>query len=200
MAILTSFKNFSLIIEADNKSSEQMKEKIVTLDAKVQQMLLWSNLSAIWGYLLLMFTIIKIYMKFNGAHAPLLVLTLSLIVMLLAIYLFVVWKSMGYTARYTGVTGKVYLNYQIDKLHGQRKLITAYVIANTLFLAITSTFFVLDAQNGIMSFLKMVAPISLVLYVLGLYFIIKFAVQKSRLDVMNKQIDKIILNDKVQQN
>lgn len=176
-----------------------MKQKIVTLDDKVQQMLLWSNLSAVWGYLLLMFTIIKIYMRFNGAHTPLLVLTLSLIVVLLAIYLFVVWKSMGYTARYTGVTSKVYLSYQIDKLRGQRKLITAYVIANTVFLAITSTFFALDAQNGMIAFLKMVAPISLVLYVLGLYFIIKFAVQKSRLDVMNKQIDKIIINDKVRQ-
>ncbi|SFS97252.1 hypothetical protein [Mucilaginibacter polytrichastri] len=190
----------SLIVEIDVNDNEIIKNKITALDAKVQQMLLWSNLSAIWGYLLLSGIIVRIYRGLNGTHAVFLIGTLGLVCLLLVIYLFVVWKSIAYQQNTRHRASKEYLNYQINKLVGQRKLIAAYLITNVLLLTVASLFFGIDLNRGITTLFKIAAPVSIITYGLGLYFISNFTRQKRKLDDLNKQIDHVLFMEKVNQN
>jgi hypothetical protein len=182
-------KNVSLTLKDDVLKDEGFKAKVQRLDYKVQQMLLWSTLCSVWSYLVLIIVIARIYASFHGKHPVLLVASLIFIYVLMGILIWVAWKGMTYKRSYFYAASKSHIKYQLSKLSGQRKLISYYLLEYGLLLAISSVFFCTGVQHGLTLLLKLTAPVSILTYVLGIYFIINFTGQMKKLELIERQVN-----------
>jgi hypothetical protein len=200
MSYIESKKTVMSFLRADSRDSDLIKQQIQVLDRKVQKMLLWSNIIALCGYLIVMFTIIRYYMGVKGTHPMLLCCCLALILLLFGAFLFTTWKTMAYGNKKVRSATQTYLQYQIGKLKGQRKLLTSYVLSNFFLIVISSVFFCLDVKNGITTLLNISAPISLLTYIGSLYFISKFSAQQRKIETLEANVENIYRIDKITQN
>lgn len=187
-------------LRADSRDRDVIKQQIQVLDRKVQTMLLWSNIIALCGYLVVMFTIIRYYMGVKGSHPILLGCCLVLLLLLFGVFLFTTWRTMAYKSKTVRSATQTYLQYQIGKLKGQRKLLTGYVLSNFFLIVISTVFFCLDFKNGITTLLNISAPISLLTYIGSLYFITKFSAQQRKIESLEASVEQIYRMDKVSQN
>ena len=187
-------------LKADSRDRDLIKQQIQVLDRKVQTMLLWSNIIALCGYLVVMFTIIRYYMAVKGTHPILLCCCLALIMLLFGAFLFTTWRTLAYSNKAVSSATQTYLQYQIVKLKGQKKLLTGYVFSNFFLILISGVFFYLDIKNGITTLLNISAPISLLTYIGSLYFISKFSVQQKKIESLEAYVEHIYMIDKVSQN
>ena len=80
----------------------------------------------------------------------------------------------------------------VVRLVAQRKLIVFYLIEVTLSLALASAFFFAD-HKGLFSLLKLTAPVTIVTYILGLYFIVAFTSQIKKFSRMGVQANHLYL-------
>lgn len=193
------FSNLSLI-ESDRNSVKDEINRIKDLDKKVQGMLLWSTVFALWSYLILIFRIFKIYASFRGSHSGLLTVVLLLIYGLFGGIIFAVWQGIKYKGTVFNKVSKTYLNYQIAKLQGQRRLISIYLLAYAVLLLGSCIFFFYDVRNGLPALFSATIPIGLLAYCLGLYFIVKFSAQKRKLDDLERKVSHVYIMDKITQN
>jgi cell division protein FtsL len=196
----SKIKSLWSAVKDDEDQNEGLKSKILKLDDKLQQMLLWSNICTLWACILLIITIAKIYGNLTGKHPVLLACSLILITALLGMFLYAVWKSIAYKNLGFKKASKTYLNYQINKLSGQRKLISGYLLVYAIILTISSVFFYRDISNGLTVLFKATAPVSVIIYALGFYFMIAFTRQKRKLELLEKQVNHISFMEKVNQN
>lgn len=193
-------KSFWSATKADESQNESMKSRIQKLDGKLQQMLLWSNIFTLFACIQMIFTIARIYGNFTGKHPVLLGATLAAIILLFAVFLYFKWRSIAYKNDDFKKASKTYLNYHITKLNGQRKLISGYLLAYFLIIVVSGVFFCQDIHNGLTLLFKSTAPVSLVIYGLGFYFMNNFGRQKRKLEILEKQIDQLGIMEKVVQN
>jgi hypothetical protein len=193
-------KNVSLISKDDIIKDENLKAKIQSLDDKVQQMLLWSTICSVWSYLVLIIVIARIYNSFHGQHPVLLVCSLVLMYIFMGILIWIVWKGMAGNHGSFYTVSKSHLNYQVAKLTGQRKLTSFYLLEYALLMAVSSVFFFMDIKHGLTLLLKITTPVSIITYVLGIYFIIKFTRQMKKLQLMSQQVSDAGLTKNFRQN
>lgn len=186
--------------KADEGLNESLKSRILKLDNKLQQMLLWSNICTLLACIQMVFTIARIYSGFTGKHPMLLVSTLVIIVLLFAIFLYFKWKSIAYKDGGFKKAGKTHLNYQITKLNGQCKLLSGYLLAYSLVIIISGLFFWQGIHDGLTLLFKSTAPVNLVIYGLGFYFMVNFTGQKRKLEILEKRVDQLNVMEKVVQN
>ena len=186
-------KQISLILEDDVLKDEEFKAKIQQLDNKVQQMLLWSTICSVWSYLVLIVVIVRIYASFHGKHPVLLIGSLVFMYILMGILIWFAWKSMTYKRSNFYTASKSHLKYQVSKLSGQRKLVSYYLLEYGLLLGISSMFFFADFQHGLSLLLKLTAPVSILTYVIGIYFIVNFTRQMKKLELIERQLNHIFM-------
>jgi hypothetical protein len=184
-------KHISLILEDDVLKDEAFKAKIQQLDNKVQQMLLWSTICSVWSYLVLIVVIARIYASFHGKHPALLIGSLVFMYILMGTLIWFAWKSMTYKRSNFYAASKSHLKYQVSKLCGQRKLVSYYLLEYGLLLGISSMFFFADFQHGLSLLLKLTAPVSILTYVIGIYFIVNFTRQMKKLELIERQLNHI---------
>lgn len=193
-------KSFWSAAKADENQNESMRSRIHELDNKLQQMLLWSNICTLVACIQMVFTVARIYGSFTGKHPVLLASTLVIIVLLFAVFLYFKWKSIAYKNDDLTKASKTYLNYHIIKLDGQLKLISGYLLAYFFIIVVSGIFFCQDIHNGLTLLFKSTAPVSLVIYGLGVYFMTNFGRQKQKLEILEKQVDQLGIMEKVVQN
>jgi len=168
----------------------KLKSKILSLDNKLQQILLWSNICTLLACVETVFTIARIYSCLSGKHPALLVLTLTIIILLFAIYLYFKWKDSA-AKNSDSVQKPINLNYQIGELNSQRKLISNYLLVYSLAIIITGMFFWQGIHDGLTPLFKSIAPLNFLIYSTGFYFMTQAARQKYKLEVLTKQIDRL---------
>ncbi|WP_428329336.1 hypothetical protein [Mucilaginibacter sp.] len=183
-------RNAVLLLKDDIIKDEGFKEKIRVLDGRVHKMLLWSTLSSVWSYLILIVTIGRIYASFNGKHTLLLFGCMLIMYLGIGVLIYLVWKGMSYNRSYFYFASKTYLKYQIQKISGQRKLISCYLLEYFLLLAVAGGFFYMDIKNGLSSLLTLTAPVSLITYGIGIYFIAVFTMQIRKLNFLHQKINE----------
>jgi hypothetical protein len=193
-------KSMWAVAKADEDSNRNLKSKIIKLDDKLQQMLLWSNICILWACIILIFTIAKIYKSFTGNHPVLMTCTLTLIAVFFAVFMFFVWKNIKYKNAGFKKASKTYLHYQVRTLSGQLRLISGYLIIYALIILVAGMFFYQDINNGLSLLFKTTAPTSIIIYSIGFYFIISFNRQLKRLKLLEQQVDAISFMEKVVQN
>jgi len=186
-------KQISLILEDDVLKDEEFKAKIQQLDNKVQQMLLWSTICSVWSYLVLIVVIARTYASFHGKHPALLIGSLVSIYILMGILIWFAWKGMTYKRSRFYATSKSHLKYQVSKLSGQRKLVSYYLLEYGLLIGISSVFFFADFQHGLSLLLRLTAPVSILTYVIGIYFIVNFTRQMKKLELIERQLNHIFM-------
>jgi preprotein translocase subunit YajC len=186
--------------KADEGQNESLKSRILKLDDKLQQMLLWSNICTLLACVQMVFTIARIYSGFTGKHPVLLVSTLVIIVLLFAIFLYFKWKSIAHKDGGFKKASKTHLNYQITKLNGQRKLLSGYLMAYSVVHIISGVFFWQGIHDGLTVLFKSTAPVNLIIYGLGFYFMVNFTGQKRKLEILEKRVDQLNVMEKVVQN
>jgi hypothetical protein len=193
-------KSSLLHSRVDLTDNTEAKGKIHLLDGKVHQMLLWSNICAVWSYLILIIMIARLYSNLHGKHPFLMQGSLVTMYILLGILLFVSWKNSAYEHPQFKKASKTYLNYRIKTLAGQCKQISFYLLIYAVILGLASGFFFWDIKHGLSIILKITAPVSIATYLLGIYFIIKFNIQRKRLELLDRRIDHMMFMEKVSQN
>jgi len=174
-----------------NKSqSESITSRILKLDSKLQQMLLWSNICTLLACIQMVFTVARIYSTFKGKHPVLLALTLVTIILLFAVFLYFKWKEIRYNDAGFKKVGRARLNYQITKLNCQHKILSGYLLAYSVVIITLGICFWQGFHDGLTNLFKSTVPISLVFYGLGFYFMMSFARQRSKLEILEKQADQ----------
>ncbi|NHA02826.1 hypothetical protein G7092_03420 [Mucilaginibacter sp. HC2] len=193
-------KRVWLATKADESKNENMESRIQKLDSKLQQMLLWSNVCTLLACVQTVFTVARIYSNFKGKYPILLVLTLVIIVLLFAVFLYFKWKNIAY--KDTGFTkaSKIHLNYYIIKLNGQCKQISGYLLIYALTLILSGFFFWRGIYDGLTLLFKATALLSFVIYGLGFYFMINFTKQKNKLKLLEAQVNPLGFMENVVQN
>jgi hypothetical protein len=194
------FKSLWSAAKADEGQNESLKSRILKLDDKLQQMLLLSNICTLFACIQMVFTIARIYSTFTGKHPVLLASTLVIIVLLFAVFLYFKWKSIAYKDGGFKKASKTHLNYQITKLNGQRKLLSGYLLAYSLVIIISGVFFWQGIHDGLTVLFKSTAPINLIIYGLGFYFMVNFTGKKRKLEILEKQVDQLSIIEEVVQN
>jgi hypothetical protein len=194
MGKYTSYTRTSVFLnlKKDLVKEKELKLQLKNIDAKAQQMLLWSTLSSVWSYLILIVTICRIYAGFKGAHALLLIICMVVTYLLLGVLIYRIWKGMDYKRSYFYYASKTYLNYQIIKLSGQRKLILLYLLTYGSLLVVAGIFFFYDVENGLIYLLKVTAPVSIITSVFGIYFVSNFTKQIRNLELVHNKINQHI--------
>ena len=190
-----SRKTTLLHFKEDIVEDDELKLKLKIIDDKVEKMLLWSTLCSVWSYLILIVTIGRIYSGFKGEHTILLVSSMVCMYLLMGVLIYFVWKGMTYQRSYFYYASKTYLKYQLNKLSAQRKLISLYLLEYALLLSVASIFFFIDIKHGLGFLLKITAPVSIITYVLGLYFISNFTKQMKRLELVHRQINHLYVKN-----
>lgn len=193
-------KSFWSAIKADESQNECMKSRIQKLDNKLQQMLLWSNICTLLACVQTVFTVARIYSVLKGKYPILLVSTLVIIVLLFAVFLYFKWRNIAYKEAGFKKASKTYLNYHIIKLNGQRKLISGYLLVYALILILSGVFFWQGIHDGLTLLFKATAPLSLIIYGLGFYFMVDFTRQKYKLELLEVQVDRLGFMETVVQN
>jgi hypothetical protein len=182
-------------LKDDVLRDEILKSKIKDLDHKAQQLLLWSTLCSIFSYLVLIVVIARIYLSFKGQHPILLTLTLLFMYAAMAILIFTTWRSTASNRRNFYSVAKSHIKYQISKLSGQRKLMAYYLLEYSALIGISCCFFFSGIQHGVPLLIRLTAPVSIVTYILGCYFMVSFTKQIKKLQEAEKQADNIFFEN-----
>ncbi len=180
-----------LLLTDDTIKDGDFKERIRQLDDKVHKLLFWSALSAVWSYLILIVIISRIYARFNGTRVQLMTCCLLAMYILMGVLIYAVWKDIKYNRSYFYYASKSYLNYQVGKLRGQRKLIVCYLLEYSLLLLIAGVFFYVDVPNGLTGLFRLTAPVSLLTYGCSCYFIANFTKQIRELNMLHGKINAL---------
>ena len=184
-------KGVQLVFEDDVIKDDDLKATVNKLDDKVQHMLLWSTICSVWSYLVLIVIIARIYASFNGKHQAWLISVLMLIYVLMGALIWFAWKGTANKQSCFYTTSKSFLRSQVNKLAKQRRLTAYYLLEYGLLLGVASIFFLSDISNGAALLFRLTAPVSIVTYVLGLYFIGNFTRQMKRLDLVERQLNHL---------
>jgi hypothetical protein len=169
-----------------------LKSQILTLDNKLQQILLWSNICTLLACVQTVFTIARIYNCLSGKYPGLLALTLVVIILLFAIYLYFKWKDVAFKdADSLQKASRINLNYQFNELNGQCKVTSDYLVVYSLAIVISGMFFWQDLHDGLTLQFKSTAPLNFLIYGIGFCFMIKAAKQKYKLEILEKQVDRL---------
>jgi hypothetical protein len=175
----------------DEGRDESIRSRILKLDDKLQQMLLWSNICTLFACIQMVFTVARIYSTFTGKHPLLLALTLVIIILLFVVFLYFKWKDMSYNDGGLKKAGKAYLDYQVIKLNYQHKLLSGYLLAYSLAIIILGVCFWQGFHDGLTHLFKSTAPVNLIIYGLGFYFMVNFARQKCKLEILEKKAGEL---------
>jgi hypothetical protein len=178
---------------------EVLKTRIRDIDNKAQKLLLWSTLCCLFSYLVLIVVIARIYLSFKGQHPVLLTLALLFMYIAIGILIFATWRGMASNRGSFYIAAKSQIRYQINKLSGQRKLITYYLLEYSALIGVSCCFFLSGIQHGLLLLIRLTAPVSIMTYVLGFYFINSFTKQIEKLQTMEKQTEQLFL-DKLSRN
>jgi hypothetical protein len=165
--------------------------KIKTLDHKVQRMLFWTNIVVLCGDKIQIIMILRLYASQNGKYITLLTTLLALVYVAFGVLFFYKWKLMAHHGQQLHMGAKAYLNYQLTKFSSQRKLIFLYVLAYSILLGIAVAFFMADPAHGLQALFQITLPVSIITYVMGIYFMISFTMKKSNLKQLIAKIDHI---------
>jgi hypothetical protein len=178
------------LLKDDVLRDEALQSKIKELDHKAQQLLLWSTLCSLFSYLVLIVVIARIYLNYKGQHPVLLTLTLLFMYAAMAILIFATWKSIANHRRNFFSAAKSHIKYQISKLSGQRKLMGYYLLEYSALIGISCCFFFSGIEHGMPLLIRLTAPVSIMTYILGFYFMASFTKQIKKLQEAEKQADK----------
>ncbi|MDB5087624.1 MAG: hypothetical protein JWR09_1618 [Mucilaginibacter sp.] len=184
-------KSFWPVVKLDEGRNESIRSRILKLDDKLQKMILLSNICTLLACIQMVFTVARIYSTFTGKHPVLLALTLVIILLLFAVFLYFKWKDITYNDDDFKKAGKTHLNYQVIKLNYQHKLLSGYLLAYSLIIIILGVCFWQGFHDGLTHLFKSTAPVNLVIYGLGFYFMMNFARQKCKLEILEKQAGQL---------
>ena len=174
-----------------------IKEEIELLNDGLQQKLLWSNIGAVWSYLLLVLVIVRLYGNYFKGDSLVITFGLFLMYALLGLLMYVVWKSIAYQKVYIKSRSKLYLKVHFQRLVSHSRTISVYLLLYWVLLAITSVIFFMDMHNGISVIFKVTTPLNLICYLAGIFLIIILSIQQRKLDVLHKNLEKAELLEKI---
>jgi hypothetical protein len=177
--------------KTDESQNERIKSRILKLDNILQQMLLWSSVSTLLACIQMTFTVARIYSTFTGKHPVLLASTLVIIILLFAIFFYFKWKSIACKSDGFKKASETLLNYRITKLNGERKLVSVFLLAYVLILTLLGVSFWQGFRDGLTPLFKATAPVSLITYGLGFYFMMNFTRQRCKLEILEKQVFRL---------
>ena len=179
------------VAKLDEGQNESIKSRILKLDDKLRQMLLWSNICTLLACIQMVFTVARIYSTFTGKHPVFLALTLVITILLFAVFLYFKWKTIAYEGNGLKKASKTRLYYQVAKLNGQRKLLSGYLLAYSLAIIILGVFFWQGIHDGLTLLFKSTAPLNLIVYCLGFNLMMNFTRQMCKLEILEKKADQL---------
>jgi len=118
----------------------------------------------------------------------------------MGLFIWFSWKNITRKQNLFHFASRSYFNYRAGKLSGQRKLIALYLLEYGLLLCIAGLFFLWDVPHGLPLLLKLTLPVSVVTYVLGIYFLFSFSRQIRKLKTMQQQMSEAVYMKNINQN
>ncbi len=152
------------------KTQNRPEIKIKHVNNKIRNFSIYSTICSSLGYLVVTLSIIKIYIAFNGRHPVLLAVTLLNLCFAMGVLIFLALKVTVKDSRLFFADTTIYLNYQMQRLAGQRKLTALYMLEYTILLVISGMFF--SGTGGMWLLLKILLSVSIITYISGTHFIV----------------------------
>jgi MFS family permease len=185
----------------DSFSSKQLISYLKIQDEKLQGMLLWCSIAVLIGYILVIFAILEYYAQLPGYHTGYLAIALFLIYLLFGLFLWVQYKISDYKPTATQVRLKEFCHFKIQVTKRQIKMLSGYMVAYALILFASCIAFWLETEDddGAVKIVRITAPVSILIYVSGLFLLAKLGTKWSALNEDMRGIDYQIIQGISQQ-
>lgn len=122
-----------------------------------------------------------VYVAFQHQYGWPFVVSIASLYVLLLVFLFVSWQSVGFKKENSEVSSKEYIHYQLKKLHWQRKIITTYLWIYTVLLSLTLAMYIWEVTSRGTATFRLTALAVTLGYVLGVTMYTRFFKQKKQL-------------------
>lgn len=182
-------------LKFDATSAQQLVGYLRIQDKKLQGMMLWCCIAVLIGYLSVIFAILQFYSTLPGQHTSYLAAALILIYLLFGIFLWLQFRISTYKPTQTQVRLKEFCQFKIQVTRRQIKLLTGCLLAYALIVFVSCIACWLEAEdnNGAEKLFRITAPVSIIVYVIGLYLLAKLGVRWHSLNDDISGIDREIL-------
>jgi hypothetical protein len=183
-------------LKFDAVSANKLVGYLRTEDKKLQRMLLWCSVSVMIAYMSVIITILKYYSFLPGHHAAYLGTALFLIYILFGIFLWLQYRISTYKPTATQIRLKEFCRFKLQVTSRQIKMLSGYLIAYALIVITSCLACWLEADNddGAEKIIKITAPISILVYVTGIYLLGRLGIRWNLLNDDIRRIDSEILN------
>ena len=170
-------------IQNDDKS---LKRGFSNLYSRTQQLLLLSNIFTVSSYVLLILVLGRLYSCFEGKQLYAMLISLGILHSLFLSLLYFAWKCSidGKVIIKTNATNE--LSHHLNRILFEHKRRCYYLITCTILLAAGAYILLQDVSNGLTLILKVSMPFVVVVFLIGIYFMIKFKDQSTVLKLLTE--------------
>lgn len=188
-------------LKFDVISAQQLIGFLRIQDEKLQRMLLWCSIVVLIGYASVILTILNCYSSIPGHHTGYLGIVLFLIYFLFGAFLWVQYRISTYQPTATQIRLKEFCRFKIQITKRQIRMLIGYLVAYALFVFASCLACWLEADDaeGADKIFKITAPISILVYVTGLYLLARLGVRWRALTADIRDIDREIIQGISQQ-
>lgn len=169
-------------IQNDDKS---LKRGFLNLYSRTQQLLLLSNIFTVISYVLLILVVGRLYSCFEGKQLYAMLISLGILHSLFLSLLYFAWKC--------SIDGKVIiktnaseLSHHLNRILAEHKRRCYYLITCTILLVAGAYILLQDVSNGLTLILKVSMPFGVAVFLIGIYFMIKFKDQSTVLKLLTE--------------
>jgi ABC-type transport system involved in multi-copper enzyme maturation permease subunit len=184
-------------LEFDATTSKQLVGYLRVQDGKLQGMLLWCSIVVLTGYIAVIFAILQLYATLPGHHTGCLAIALVLICLLLAAFLWLQFRISAYKPTRTQIPLKEFCYFKKKQI----KMLSAYLVTYALIVFASCVACWLEAgdDGGAEKLFRITTPVSILIYITGLYLLAKLGARWHSLNEDIRSIDRELIRGFYQQ-
>ncbi|RYE27563.1 MAG: hypothetical protein EOP45_00760 [Sphingobacteriaceae bacterium] len=160
---------------------KQLESNLESKWQKYQRKVLITNLFISVSFVLTLFVIGWIYLKYHLQYGVPFTVSIGLVYVLLLVFLMVSWRSYAFKKDKMEVSGVEYLSYQLQKLHWRRKTITSYIWVYTILLWLALMMYTFEVTRVSAPVFRYGAIVLITAYAFGITIWSRFVKQKKQL-------------------
>ena len=175
------------------------RKRISTQWQQQQHKVLLSNIAATVGFIGTYMMAGWVYFTFQRGHSIYFTGSIVFVAALMTVYLWVIWRALGFEKNDTTLSSKNYIEESIKKLQWKRTTITTFKWIYTVLLWIAMMFYCSDrAQTN--NPISLVVPAAVTVYLFGMRYRLRYTTEKKQLVEIDGLItDMKDLKDKMDQ-
>ena len=166
----------------------ELKQQLQTKWQKHQRKVLLRNVFVTVSFAMVFVVIGWVYIAFNHQYSWPFAVSIGTIYILLLVFLWVSWRGYAFKKEYLDMASTVYIDYQLQKLKWQRKIITTYTLIYSVLLWLALMMYTIEVTKHGSATFRFTALGVTTAYVLGVTLWSRFSRQKKQLAKLDEMM------------